>query len=108
MIKALDIAAARMIKAQKRATELAVGIVETSAGQVSGSTGATPIFDASSGNGDTPANTPGKQSPLSDLLVQQIINFKATEIQFHASATAFKQIADTAEETLGTLFDKKG
>lgn len=111
MIKALNIAAVGMIKAQKRATELAADIVETTTRQVSDATTPSPSGTAgssSAGNGDTPANNLDRQSLQSNSLIQQIVDFKATEIQFRASATAFKRIADTAEETLGTLFDKKG
>ncbi len=108
MIKALDITAAGMIKAQTRATELAAYIVETRTERVSGPSGTTPNSGTLASNSDMPANNPGKQSLQSGSLIQRIVDFKATETQFRASATAFKRIADTNEETMGTLFDKKG
>lgn len=110
MIRALDTAAAGLIKAQRRASELAASIVETTAGRVSdgsspGTSGSSN--DGSASNSNMPANNTAKHSPQASLLVQQIVDFKATDLQFRTSATVFKRIADTTEESLGALLDKK-
>ncbi len=101
MIKALDTAAMGMLKAQKRATELAGDILKTTTGQPlepGNGKNHTKVASGAQTHGATQTNP----------LIQQISDFKLTELQFRASAFAFKRIAESAEVSLGLLVDKKG
>jgi len=100
MIKALDKSAAGLMKAQTRATELANDIVKTVSNP-------QPKAEIKSSKINVAA---GVQTPTviqSNSLIQQISEYKLTELQFRASATVFKRIADSPEATLGLLVDKK-
>ncbi len=113
MIKALDSATMGLLKAQKRASELATDILKTTTSQQP---------EAATGRQNTSRNAVGASiddsgSALTGIqphstaqtnsLIQQISEFKLAEIQFRASATAFSRIADTSEVSLGLLVDKK-
>ena len=113
MIKALGAAATGLINAQKRATELAGDIIKTTSSHQSEPSHTRPDTDVNSNdpadahNAGAKAGSQDNKISQSNLLIQQITEFKLTEIQFRANASAFKRIADTAEVSLGALLDKK-
>lgn len=104
MIDALNIAAGGMLKAERRATDIAQEILKA--------TGEAASFTLDD-DVEAPAANPAAGAPVSasagggvgysDLL-QQMVDIKAEEHAFKASAKAFQRI----DETLGSLLDDKG
>ena len=104
MIDALNIAAGGMLKAERRATDIAQEILKA--------TGEAASFSLEEET-TAPQGTPAAGAPVgrsaasgvgySDLL-QQMVDLKAEEHAFRANAKAFSRIDDT----LGSLLDDKG
>lgn len=114
MVDALSNAANGLLSAQRRATDLATKILEGVSAQpqfsdekASSENAAPPsseeVAPKPESTGSSPAFDAGQAS-----LVQQLVDFKAAELQFKASASAFKSIADAQEQALGQLFDDEG
>lgn len=106
MVDAIRAAASGMLGAQKRATKLAIEIVDTTSKQASS-------IDQKALNSETqrPANTldaPSEQTAMPRPLVQQIIDLQSTERQFQASAKTFASVAEMHDQLMGTLFDDEG
>lgn len=114
MINELGTAAMGMLKAQKRAADLASDILKTASGtQARTKHGSND--DESIATSPSPVDpaiaAKGIQSPLTSQtssLIQQISEFKLAKLQFRASATVFEQITESSEVSLGLLLDKKG
>ena len=108
MIKALDTAAAGMLQAERRATDIAKEILQSSSdatsfkSNLSQSAGDTPTATPATTGAVTTRTPVGGTSGYSDLL-QQMVDLKAEEQAFKANAKAFKRI----DETLGSLLDDK-
>ena len=103
MIDALKIAAGGMLKAERRATDIAQEILKA--------TGEAASFTLEDG-AEQAAQKPASGAPLSapaggvgysDLL-QQMVDLKAEEQAFKANAKVFQRV----DETLGSLLDDKG
>jgi len=117
---ALNIAANGLLRAERRATDIAGRIVSGGAapsadradtGADAGSIAATfpGTVDAglASDSGAQAANTPLNIAPLSDTLVRDIVDLVATEQVFAANANAFRRIDDTLDSLIGTQVDEE-
>ncbi|NVJ96842.1 MAG: hypothetical protein HWE25_01750 [Alphaproteobacteria bacterium] len=106
MIKALNIASQGLQQAERRATDLASKILESTASKASFTldtaedAGQTQTVKASPA---TPANAVG----YSDLL-QHMVDLKAEEHSFKANATVFKRLDETYDDALGSLLNEEG
>ena len=108
MIDALNIAATGMLKAERRATDIAEEILKAS--------GEAASFKLEEDSASTPnlpsASPPSAGAPVSGSasgvgysdLLQQMVDLKAEEQAFKANAKVFKRV----DETLGNLLDDKG
>lgn len=114
MIEALNTAANGLLRAERRATDLAVDIVETVSQQI-------PTSDRIQDQLDTQQdNDPGQQqqelprrgtnllSGDNTSLVQQVADFKGAALQIQANASVFSSLARLQDETLGKLVNEEG
>jgi len=104
MIKALNIATQGLLQAERRATDIAKEILDTSSRAASSFNVA--VDTEAQNAGATAGNKTG--APVTpDVgfgnLIQQFSDLRAEEQAFKASAIAFKKI----DETLGTLLDNE-
>lgn len=104
MIDALNTAAGGMLKAERRATDIAQEILKAT-----GEAASFTLDDDSTSPAASPAaGAPVSAAPKSGVgysdLLQQMVDLKAEEHAFKANAKAFKRI----DETLGSLLDDKG
>jgi len=105
MIKALNIATQGLLQAERRATDIAQEILDTSAKSASSFSIDTET-EAAPDQANSTAETGAPVTPEAGYgsLIQQFADLRAEEHAFQASATAFKKI----DETLGTLLDDEG
>lgn len=105
MLDALNTAKTGLLQAERRATDIAKEILQ--------STSSSPSFSDTLENKQdtqapiaTKAQTEPQQTPAADYgsLIQQFSDLRAEEHAFKASASAFKRV----DETLGNLLDDKG
>lgn len=100
MIDALNTATTGLLRAEKRATELAADILQTASSSV-----------AHAQDKSTSEAQPKKQAALnsdsSPELVSQIVELKANQRQFEANAAVFTRLDETQDFLMGTLFDEK-
>jgi gas vesicle protein len=100
MIDALNTATTGLLKAEKRANELATSIVQSASSSINQ-------------NAENSAYAPQaqKQSALSSNsspeLINQIVELKATQRQFDANASVFSSVDESQDLLMGTLFDEK-
>lgn len=102
MVDALSHAAAGLLNAQRRATDLAVEILKSSPGNESFADekaleedqNPDPAIEITSGDAGRP-------------LAQQIVELKSAEIEFKASAAAFSKTVEIQDEFLGTVFEEE-
>ncbi len=104
MIQALSIASGGMFSAQKRAADVAVDIV-TSAANRNALPANTPQNQSENKQPQTPPSSIMPINGKNGVLVQQIVELKQAELQFKASASTFKRIAETARQLLGSFVD---
>ncbi len=104
MVDALSSAANSLLNAQRRATDLAVEILETTADQSSlqEETATSTAEQDIDNQQETADSTPPVQGRP---LVQQFADLKNAETQFKASAAAFSRVAESQDQLLGSLFD---
>lgn len=88
------------MQAHTRATELANNIVENTAGP-------QPVSGLKSGTINVITGMRTEKVMQSNSLIHQLSEYKLAEIQFHASASVFKPIADSSDTALGLLLGKK-
>lgn len=109
MIKALNTAQSGLLQAERRATEIARDILNTTSAAASSFSDAvenSPSTNTNSQNTE-PAQTGNNASlsgPSFGSLIQQFADLRAEEQSFAANAKAFQAI----DETLGSLLDDEG
>ena len=112
MIKGINIAAQGMLQAEKRATDIAKGILELNAKEASFS-----LEDQDKAQG-SPSDTaqpqtgtpigPGTTSEGFGGLIQHFADLRAEENAFKANAAVFKRLDETQDEALGSILDDEG
>lgn len=106
MVDALSIATNGLISARTQAADAAIGIVKSlSSSSNSQRNGEHGDDGVSAQKEDVQHRGGGK---VTTPLVQQIAQLKSAEIQFHASAEAFKRMSETQDQLLGTFVDDQG
>ncbi|WP_020401205.1 hypothetical protein [Kordiimonas gwangyangensis] len=103
MIDALKIAAGGMLKAERRATDIAQEILKATGEAASFTLEDSPEQGTQKPASGAPVAAPGGGVGYSDLL-QQMVDLKAEEHAFKANARVFQRV----DETLGSLLDDKG
>lgn len=112
MIKGIDIAAQGMLRAEKRATDIAKDILDLNAKETSFSL--ENQDNAQGSPSDTAQSQTSKPSGLSTTadgfgsLIQQFADLRAEENAFKANAAVFKRLDETQDEALGSILDDKG
>lgn len=114
MIEALNTATNGLLRAERRATDLAVEIVDTVSKQIPSS---DLLQDELAPDQDNPfeeqpreLNQQGGSLLSGDnrTLVQQVAEFKGAALQVQANASVFSSLAKLQEESLGTLVNEEG
>ena len=109
---ALNIAAQGLISSERRATELAQGIVSSSASAVSSVSDTLAAAEGTDVSPTPGVNAPAGGAPASPIaggagfgdVIQQLVDLRLEANVFRANAAAFSRI----DETFGSLLDEEG